>query len=456
MQKFVVDTVYQSVDEEEKKEGDGESSSESSIFDFCIWAAGENGRAIIPQSISETLSSGGFKGQTMHSSESGVNFDKHVRGKKILIIGDSFSAEDLTLEACKLDVKEVSIISRSGNGVCLETGSWPEDKVDIFEEYSPSKVTDDGFGVVLYNSEEEREVTLKKIDTVIYCTGYTQNMDMLDPALRPNMKGPFYSDYDIPKDWKMPKNSLSKEFGDISIGRLMVGYQGMTEEDVYRGRLMSNPNMFFLSEEGSEKPLAELDVGAWMILAHITGDLPLPTKEEMKQFNLTELLEWLEDPVAREYMDENYKLRWREVDDDHWAENPRDKRTKKMFKNFLDLEYRKFARDMVDSNYPLHIGTHEKLNEKGRALVEFNVVCSDARVDLDDESKDADWKTFRDCDVSKVYSIMTGTRTAPLKTKWLELEGHGVKDIVDISEIMMKKKKTETSLMGRLKSKLKL
>ena len=50
---------------------------------------------------------------------------------------------------------------------------------------------------------------------------------------------------------------------------------------------------------------------------------------------------------------------------------------------------------------------------------------------------------------------MTGTRTAPLKTKWLELEGHGVKDIVDISEIM-KKKKTETSLLGRLKSKLKM
>jgi len=43
MQKFVVDTVYQSVDGEEKKEGSEEESSsdtiaESSIFDMCIWA----------------------------------------------------------------------------------------------------------------------------------------------------------------------------------------------------------------------------------------------------------------------------------------------------------------------------------------------------------------------------------------------------------------------------------
>jgi len=393
----------------------------------------------------------------MHSSESGVNFDEHVRGKNILIIGDSYSAEDLTLEACKLEVAEVSIISRNGNGICNETGSWPEDKVDIFHGYAISKVTDDRSGVVLSNSELEREVTLKSIDTVIYCTGYTQNMDMLEPALRPNMKAPFYSNYDIPTDWRMPTNPLSKEFGEIPIGNIAVGHQGMTEEDVYRGRLMSNPNMMFLSEEGSEKPLQDLDVGAWKILAHITGELPLPTQEEMKQFNLNELLDWLEDPIAREDADENYKLRWREVDDDHWSENPGDKRMKKMYKNFLDLEYRILARDMVDSNYPLHIGTHEKLNEKGRALVEFNIVCCHGRFDLDEESEDASWKTFRDCDVSKVYSIMTGTRTAPLKTKWLELEGHSVKDIVDISEIMKKKKKkTETSLMGRLKSKLKM
>lgn len=459
MKKFVVNTVYQSVNEEEKKDGEGESSetiAESNLFDFCIWAAGENGRAIIPQSIGEILSSGGFKGQTMHSSESGVNFDQHVRGKNILIIGDSFSAEDLTLEACKLGVSEVSIISRSGNGICNDTGSWPEDKVDIFEEYTISKVTDDGFGVVLSNCELEREVTLKTIDTVIYCTGYTQNMDMLDPSLRPNLKGPYFQDYDIPKDWKMPKNSLTKEFGDIPIGKIAPGYQGMSEEDVYRGRLMSNPNMMFLSEDESESPLQELDVGAWLTLAHITGDLPLPTQEEMKQFNLTVLLDWLEDPIAREDTDENYKLRWREVDDDHWTENRHDKRMKQINKNYIDLIYRELARDMIESNYPLHIGTHEKLNAKGRALVEFLVVCDHARFDLDDESKDADWKTFRDCDVSKVYSIMTGTRTAPLKTKWLELEGHSVKDIVHISEITKKKKKTETSLMGRLKSKLKM
>jgi hypothetical protein len=35
------------------------------------------------------------------------------------------------------------------------------------------------------------------------------------------MSGPYFTDYDIPKDWKMPKNALSKEFGDIPIGRVI-------------------------------------------------------------------------------------------------------------------------------------------------------------------------------------------------------------------------------------------
>jgi trimethylamine monooxygenase len=194
---------------------------ECTLFDKCIWAAGLNGKPKIPKSISETLSSGGFKGRVIHSSEVGPIFDQCARGKKILMIGDSFSAEDLALQAIKLGAETVDICSRSGEGIACETGSWPQDRVDIHECYLPTEVTKDGSGVVLSNGKEE--VTLEDIETVIFCTGYLPNMDMLDESLRPHFEGPYiFTDYDLPKDWKMSKNPLTREFGHIAIGKILA------------------------------------------------------------------------------------------------------------------------------------------------------------------------------------------------------------------------------------------
>ena len=435
--KFIIHTVHHC-------ENDG-SVTESSIFDKCIWAAGTNGSPIIPQSISDTLATGGFKGRVMHSSESGTDFNDFVKGKNILIIGDSYSAEDLTLEAIKLGVESVNICSRTGEGMAYYTGSWPRDAVDVHYAYSPSGVTSDGFGVILSNGTSE--ITLEDIQTIIYCTGYSCNMDMLDPSLQPNMEPPFFSDYEIPKDWKMPKNPLSKEFGDIPLGKIL--YPPFVREDIYRGQLISNPNLHFLMER-TETPLIDLDVAAWLALAQIIGDLPLPSISEMKQCNLDTLLHALEDPMLRGDNEENYKNRWWQVNDDHWSFDVHDKRTKQMSKSYLELEHRILARDMVDANYPLQIGTFSKLNEKGKALVEFNNICSYARYNLDDESPNASWRTFRDCNPSKCYSIVTGTRAVPLKCKWLDLDGHSIEDIVDTSS------SNKQGLTGMMKNKLRI
>ncbi len=54
------------------------------------------------QSIADTLSSGGYKGAVMHSAATGANFDELVCGKKILMVGGSYSAEDLTLQAINI------------------------------------------------------------------------------------------------------------------------------------------------------------------------------------------------------------------------------------------------------------------------------------------------------------------------------------------------------------------
>ena len=209
------------------------SNPECTLFDMCIWGAGINGKPTMPKSIYEVLASGGFKGMVIHSSEVGPIFDECARGKRILIIGDNFSAEDITFQAIKLGAETIDIISRSGVGIAYQTGSWPGDRVDVHYQYSPVKVTKDGYGVVL--SDGTKRITLDNIDTVIFCTGYTPNIDMLDKSLRPNFEGPFFSKYDFPKDWKMSKNALSKEFGDIVLGK--VSDIGVVRDSKFVGRL---------------------------------------------------------------------------------------------------------------------------------------------------------------------------------------------------------------------------
>lgn len=402
-----------------------QSEQECTLFDKCIWAAGINGRPKIPKAIYEVLSAGGFKGKVIHSSEVGPIFDQCARGKQILMIGDSYSAEDLTLMAIKLGAETIDICSRSGEGIACDTGSWPQGRVDVHEMYLPSEVTKDGHGVVLSNGEEQ--ITLENIETVIFCTGYAPNMDMLDRSLRANFEGPYFSNYDFPKDWKMSKHPLSKEFGDIALGK--INDLDIVKDDVYRGHLISNPNMMFFFES-SEIPILEIDITAWLLLAHIVGDVPLPSQEQMIEYNRKLALEFLDDPYWR-YSEENFRKRWLDVDEEHWSCDTSDKRVYKMLKNYLAKGIQKLARDCFDAKYPLHIGSYENLNEIGKAFVEFNLVDSYHRYDLDEESPEASWKTFRDCDPSsKIYSVMTGTKAVPLKYRWLDIHGECKEDIV--------------------------
>ena len=202
-------------------------------FDMCIWAAGNNGKPKIPPAIDAVLTEGSFKGVTMHSSQTDSNFDAHVRGKDLLIIGDAYSAEDLALQAIKLGAECVDIVSRSGTGAASDTGSWPMDKVDIHTKYTPTGVTSDGHGIILsklgYDEDREKyvinadkQITVHGVDTVIYCTGYAPNVGMIDDDLRPGGDADYPEYCHFPKDefpasWKMSDNPLSRDIGDIPL-----------------------------------------------------------------------------------------------------------------------------------------------------------------------------------------------------------------------------------------------
>jgi hypothetical protein len=415
MAKFVIQTL-------DKETG----ISSLSYFDKCIWAGGGNGRPHIPNSIAEALSS--FRGKIMHSSQTDENFDHDVRGKCILIIGDNYSAEDLTLQAIKLGVNEVTICSRSGLGMAYYTEAWPGDKVDVEYGFLPTGVTNDGFGIILTKSEydfdrdeyvrKKKKKTLNGIDTVIYCTGYDSNFGMLDASLRPDGKDALFSKDDLPHDWKMSSNGLSNEFGDVPVGTIKECW--LTQKNLYRGVLISNPNMMFVKER-MDVPLIDLDVQTWLLLMHITRD-NLPSIDEMNRFNREQFSREMDVVMLRYQLDMNYKQRWWNVSDNHWTYDHFDERSIQFYKQYYRLQYQILARDMIDSNYPLNIGTYGELNEKGEALVKFNIDSSYARYNLDGESPDAEWRTFRDCDPSKCYSIFSGTKAVPLKCHWLDLD----------------------------------
>mmetsp|Transcript_26047 Transcript_26047/g.55997 ORF Transcript_26047/g.55997 Transcript_26047/m.55997 type:complete len:628 (+) Transcript_26047:172-2055(+) len=412
---------------------------ESQSFDWCIWAAGENGKPKFPPFdafLKSRSQSQGFKGKVMHSSQTDSNFEDYVRGKNIMVIGDSYSAEDLTLQAIKLGVGSVEIVTRGAKGAACDTGAWPMDKVDINEHYIPTGITADGRGVVLskvkydydqvkYEEIAGRTITLDEIDTIIYCTGYDENSDMLDKELMRSK----YPDYkSLLTGWKMTKNALSKDLGDIPPGDFLQE-PPFVHPEYYRGRLLSVPNMMFLCEE-VDVPIFGLDIAAWLLLAQITGDLPLPSLQERKKFNTETLGNAMNDPYFRLLHDSNYAKQWcMAIGDDHWAEDHSNRRSKDLERSHLDLQYRFLARDAQDSGYPLQLGTFEKLNKKGKALVECNMVVDYARYDLNEDSADASWRTFRDCDPSKCKSIFTGTRAVPLKRHWLDLDSYKIADI---------------------------
>jgi len=101
-------------------------------FDKCLWAAGLNSKPkMIPKVLRKIAD---FKGQIVHSAQMdklGSGDENAVKGKNIIMVGDSYSSEDLALQCIKLGAGEITILSRHCNGSACDMGSWPEDKVEI-------------------------------------------------------------------------------------------------------------------------------------------------------------------------------------------------------------------------------------------------------------------------------------------------------------------------------------
>jgi len=459
------------------------TASSVDLYDYCIWAGGQNGNPRIPRGLLNLLKTGGshaydsdddnpsspFKGTILHSSHM-QHFEPAVAGKRIVLIGDSSSAEDLALNAVRLGVSKVYILSRSGFGDCVYTGSWPgtynpktkklEPKVEVHIAL-PYRIIDDGTGLkcneMTWNDEEELyeiddempPITLRNIDTVIFCTGYVPNQDCLHPDLQ--MVKDLDNDdcfWNVPADFSMRANPFTPELGDI-VPSEELDLSGNIMPGVYRVLQIANPNMMYMFDLNAEYPLLELDVAAWLCLAYITGETAVPSKGEMERAVEEQMLEEMHIPYLRWCMDMNYFEALNELGDNHWSDDYSDIRTVEMNKQYARYYTGVLAQDMRTAKYPLDLGTQNALNEKGEQHVQIEMLNLFARHLLNSHSRDAQWRTFRDVDAAPFKSIHTGQSAAPLPTPWIQLDRQWTvqKSLNKSSDTILgnKKKKTPQS-----------
>ena len=371
----VVSVEYNS----ERKEFDVISRNEitgvtsSKTYDKCIWSGGLNATAKMPRDLVAMLSHQNFSGRVIHSTEM-KDFEATVRGKRVLFVGDSYSAEDLALQSIKLGAEQIYITSGESSGMASYANAWPGDRAKVLWYMLPTGVTADGRGIILssvewnysterYEPTEGGEIDkLEDISTVVMCTGYSPNFDILSDEL------------------KAP---------ELSGGEYYV------EEGLYRRALIANPNMMFLFES-SLFPLLEIDVAAWLCLAYVCGDVDLPTADEMKKLNSLEDAEY------------DVFLQGSEEDED-----------------LIRYQIQIIARDMEAAGYPAGFVSYEKLSERGERMVKMEYETWQMRYRLKSGDPDSSWRTFRDGDPSPFKSIYTGTGSVPLKGKWMDLDHRG-------------------------------
>jgi thioredoxin reductase len=407
--------------------------SNTSTFDKCIWASGLNGKPKMVEEIQNKLSN--FQGQIVHSSEMDKlsSDDNAVKGKRILMIGDSFSAEDLALSCIKLGAEKIYISSRKSEGSASYMGSWPEDKVTNLFYSQVSGVKDDGIHrtIVFDALEEDGHIEdAEDVSIVIFCTGYGANLDFVEEKLLP------WTDDDVgvwsmddtgrgQKDWKMKDNALTDSLGHVDPSEALPGNAYYVNARINRRLLISNPNMMYLHEHG-EYPLLDIDIGAWLCLAYITGEKEIPTKEQMLEVNRLDLLNSMHEMGIRYDIDENYMEAWDALPDDHWINDTLSSEYRAYYLEDSSYAVRIIARDMVDASYPLQFGNIDELNEAGEKLLYMMCRSSFGRFDLEKCDEDTKrWKTFRDMDPSPYSSLITGTKSVPLKGKWLEIDDEG-------------------------------
>eukprot|EP00588_Corethron_pennatum_P008632 CAMPEP_0194271264 /NCGR_PEP_ID=MMETSP0169-20130528/5098_1 /TAXON_ID=218684 /ORGANISM="Corethron pennatum, Strain L29A3" /LENGTH=659 /DNA_ID=CAMNT_0039013573 /DNA_START=321 /DNA_END=2300 /DNA_ORIENTATION=+ len=422
-------------------------------FDKVVWAGGVAGKASIPDGVMNILDEGGFKGSVVHSTQFDTLTDAQIIGKRVVIIGDGDSSNDLAYLLIKRGVGRVFMTTRGGEGSAAEISSWPDNKVEMIWYKQLNGVSNDRFGLVFdpigfdektqsyfFDEDSEDEIsTILDITAVIFATGYKANIDFLEPSLKKAME--FKSDFwSLPKDWKMEHNLLTSTVGDVAPAEKLF-HSDYTAKNIHNNVFIDNPSMFFIYENTNQQ-LFDLDVSARLVFAYIYGDAQIPSTEEMRERNLQRYVDEMNIPLNRKKIDVNYMLALHEmVEEDeknyekskkegikyemHWyTEGTYGGKYHDLIKQECEYEVKICARDIETAGYMVSFGNYTHLSSIGNDLVGmlsefyFNKLMM--------ESKEENNRlTYRDLDVSVYKSLYTGTQSVPYNGWWLDVDKNG-------------------------------
>ncbi len=198
------------------------------VFDYVIVASGHFSTPNVPQFEGFRT----FGGRIMHAHD--FRDALEFQGKDILVVGTSYSAEDIGSQCFKYGCKSVTISHRTA-----ATGyHWPEGftEVPLLQRVEGKKA--------FFKDGSTRD----NIDAIILCTGYQHHFPFLPDELRLKTNN---------RMW------------------VMNLYKGVVWED--------NPKLFYLGMQDQYYTFNMFDAQAWYARDVILGRVQLPSLEEMRK-----------------------------------------------------------------------------------------------------------------------------------------------------------------------------
>ena len=196
-------------------------------FDYVVVATGHFSIPNVPHF--DGMES--FNGRVLHAHD--FRDAREFAGQDILVIGTSYSAEDIASQCHKYGCRSVTISHRTAP----THFHWPESfsEVPLLTNVDRKTVT-------------FKDGTSKEVDAIILCTGYLHHFPFMEDSLR-----------------------LRTENRLWPLGL----YQGVVFED--------NPKVFYIGMQDQFYTFNMFDAQAWYARDVIMGRIALPSKEEMQK-----------------------------------------------------------------------------------------------------------------------------------------------------------------------------
>ena len=230
-------------------------------FDNVVVASGHFSTPNVP----EFPGFDSFKGRVLHAHD--FRDAAEFNDKDLLLIGTSYSAEDIGSQCWKYGAKSITVSYRTAPMGYDWPSNWKE--VPLLEK-------------VEGNTATFKDGSQKDVDAIILCTGYLHSFPFMDEELELKTNNRLYP---------------------ISL------YNGVVWED--------NPALMYLGMQDQWYTFNMFDAQAWYVRDVIMGDIRVPSKEEMHE----DIARWramedeLEDDYAAIEFQGEYTLRLMEQTD---------------------------------------------------------------------------------------------------------------------------------------------